>query len=406
MVLVMSTPVDPSNWQSTVNEKKSSSINGFEQQSFVASGDKAMVACPVPETNISKYFTTGGKNVSSKNFSGGSVDKRVSLTVSPKTYDRNESTFVEKVRYVLGSKKQHQSWIKNGFNFYGLLYNALSTTSGIIFPYTPSITFTHGVNYETIQINHSNFAYNCYKNTPPPTISLTTKFTADNRDNALQMLSAIWFFTACSKCEFGERSGNDLNGNALAGLPPPILYLNGYDSLIDNIPVLISNFNYTLQDEKHYVNLVLDMSKDYTKGEEFCKIYDTYTQTQNMTLSKSFFDIDIGNMVNKTIGSSNSKVSQRGINLSFWLPTDLTITVNLVVQPNVLKVQKQWKLDDYKTGLLIHNKGKNPPVPNNTFVDEILEPIGMDIPSGKMQCIKKEVLKVNNLELIPSGWTW
>lgn len=349
------------------------------------------------KTKESPYKYVGGTKKSTTNISSGNVDKRVSLTVSPKTYDRNESTFVEKVKYVLGTKKQHLSWIKQGHNFYGLLYNALSTTSGIIFPYTPTITFNHSVNYEQTNITHSNFSYNSYKNTPPPTISLTAKFTADNRDNALHMLSAIWFLTACSKCEFGERSTIYKNskydeGQSLAGLPPPVLYLNGYDSLIDNIPIVVNSFNYSLNDEKHYVNLVLDMSKDLTKNQDFCKIYDTYTQFTNMSV--------IEKMTNSELFKADSRVSQNGINLSFWLPTDLSISINFLVQPNILKVQKQWKLDDYKTGLLIHNKGKNPQVfahlaDNNNV-------IGKNIPNENIKCLPKEKL----LEFIPSGWTW
>ena len=147
----------------------------------------------------------------------GNVDKRVALTVSPKTYQRDETIFVDKVIYTLGSKITTLPDLRKGASFFGLLRNALGTSSGLIFPYTPTISFSHQANYNPVEIVHSNITYQYYKNSPPPSIGLTAKFTADNRDNALHMLSAIWFLIACSKCDFGEKSsypGLCLNHNS------------------------------------------------------------------------------------------------------------------------------------------------------------------------------------------------
>ncbi len=345
-------------------------------------------ACPI---DITKSFST--KKVGSKEsvkIAGGLYDKRISLTCAPKTFSRDESLFIDKVKYVLGSKystSKDLNWLLSGSKFYGLLYNALSSSSGLIFPYTPAITFGHKVNYETSEITHSNISYNYYRNTPCPTINISNAhFTADNRVNALHMLSAIWFLTACTKCEFGEANpASSLAVPSEKGLPPPVLYLNGYNSTIDNIPVVISGVSYDYPADKHYVNLVLDMSKPGDDS-NFCKIYDnkvteTYNSTEN--LDKNF------------VGPPEvrkSTVTKNGINLSFWLPTELTMSINLLVQPNFIKTRKQWNLDNYKTGLMMTNNGKNPTM----VYDNQLE-------TTKEGCLKK----VNKTySSIPSGWTW
>lgn len=358
---------------------------------------------------------TSKKRSSNLKISCGNIDKRVALTVAPKTSARDETLFVNKVKYVLGPKfydKSNVKWLTTS-KFYGLLRNALGSTSGLIFPYTPNISFNHSVNYETTDIMHSNLSYNSYKNTPTPTISISAKFTADNRDNALHMLSAIWFCIACSKCDFGEKSSTP-------GLPPPILYLSGYDHLIDNIPVVISSVGYKYPDDLHYVNLVLDMSKDYNNDKSFCRIYDTvntydttkehFPQGYISYTDKTGEVIEMWDDINDDHTKTTSvETSKTGINMSYWLPTELQLELQLKIQPNLFKTKKQWSLDGYKTSLLMTNNSKNPPIPisaketekNNIGImySTFNEPVGYCPISTK-----EEVTETK--DSIPSGWTW
>ena len=354
---------------------------------------------------------------SAQSIAYGNVDKRVSLTVSPKTFERDETIFVDKVKYVLGKSQASMPGLKKGTSFYGLLRNALGTSSGLIFPYTPTVSFSHQTNYSPVEIMHSNITYQYYKNSPPPSINLTAKFTADNRDNALHMLSAIWFLIACSKCDFGEKS-------SYPGLPPPVLYLNGYDHLIDNVPVVITSVRYSYPETKHYVNLVLDFTKPYDhtsfvnnaneSDNNFCKIY---TESQ---LQQSSYDWKL--KVTDGLGGFDSSKEKsgttqwksdhsNGINYSFWLPTDIQIDITLAVQPNLLKVRKQWSLDGYKSGVLLTDSGKNPEVwlPSSIQTDQLLSAKqyaqqhldGEEIcqyPASNSPAIK--------YKFIPSGWTW
>lgn len=351
----------------------------------------------------------------------GNVDKRVSLTVSPKTYQRDETIFVDKVKYVLGSQITRIPDLMKRSSFYGLLRNALGTSSGLIFPYTPTVSFSHQTNYSSVEIMHSNITYNYYKNSPPPSISLTAKFTADNRDNALHMLSAIWFLIACSKCDFGEKSNHP-------GLPPPVLYLNGYDHLMDNIPVVITSVKYSYPETKHYVNLVLDFSKKYNhrskewtggdttfSDDNFCKIYQSSTiQTKTQNWVTQIADGEGGFKADskKTGTTSQDLNHSNGLNYSFWLPTDIQIDIGLAVQPNLLKTRKQWTLDEYKTGVLLTDSGKNPPVwlPSSIQSDQLLsaKQMAYSDPKDGHNCEQNPTSDNSGkyYNFIPSGWTW
>lgn len=248
-------------------------------------------------------------------------DKRVSLNVVP--LDRNtiidngvgvqagtsyitQEEFDKRLRYVLGP-------------YTGFLYHVFAKTAGLVFPYTPKISMQHQTNYENTQIPHSNISFQQYQNTSLPTISITATFTADTPLNAQYMLGAIWFFRALSKCEFGKNSKTYLGSNDeeefVAGMTPPVLYLNGWGQLIDNTPVVITSFDISLPDDIQYVKL----SGGYP-------IYD-----------------DKGQII-RTFDYSGSTDQ--------WLPTMLTMNIGLAIQPNLNKYKNQFSLDKYKSGVL------------------------------------------------------
>lgn len=387
------------------------------------------VVCSKPEETTPKIRYTNPRTTVSTEVISGNVDKRVALTAAPKTYLRDESIFANKVIQVLGREYYKGgtdiSWMISGYKFYGLLRNALGSTSGLIFPYTPRVSFNHKVNYQSQDITHTNITHHYYQNTSTPSISIEAKFTADNRSNALHMLSAIWYLTACSKCDFGMNTSTP-------GLPPPILYLSGYDTTIDNIPVLIDTIGYNYPDDKHYVNLVLDMTVPYngnpdlpmTPTDSNGSFLQEYKKETKIDKEKYAYGIDKiissigegedlvtgdkwGSSSRTTFSSTRwrytgeSKTIEGGVQLSFWLPTEMSINIGLLVQPNVLKEQKQWTLDGYKSGLLMTNRGKNPSVVSSSSQVPIM---GTDAQGNSVQCGCKEVNEFH--KFIPHGWTW
>lgn len=207
------------------------------------------------------------------------TDYRVSLNVIPMNNLNNtyvtESEFNQRLGYVLGDSE-------------GFLYKLYNKTAGLVFPYTPSITMNHSVNYEQTDISHSNLSIQNYQNTPPPSLSINADFTADTKENAIYMVGAIWFFRSLTKMDFGLRAQQP-------GMPPPVLYLNGWGALVNNIPVVISSFNVSLPKDKQYVS------------------------------------VQIGNTTQ-------------------WVPTKITMEIGLKIQPNIEKYKQQFDLQGYKRG--------------------------------------------------------
>jgi hypothetical protein len=64
----------------------------------------------------------------------------------------------------------------------------LAATNGIVFPYTPSVTFNNQATYNSIAPTHSNYTSNAYKNSSVGPIAVSGKFTAQNEYEASLIL--------------------------------------------------------------------------------------------------------------------------------------------------------------------------------------------------------------------------
>jgi hypothetical protein len=133
----------------------------------------------------------------------------------------------------------------------GHLLQLIKETNGVIFPYTPSITYGHQVNYSSSAPVHANQDYQFYNNTPSVQFQISAKFTAQNTREAQYLLAAKHFFQTASKMRFGE-------DDEKRGLPPPILVFSGYgDFMFNNLPVIMTNFTVDLPDDQDYVQVDL-----------------------------------------------------------------------------------------------------------------------------------------------------
>lgn len=130
------------------------------------------------------------------------------------------------------------------------LWQALQQTNGMLFPYTPQISFTQSVNYADLQLVHSNTDYAAYVRTPSVSISISGKFTVQNQAEGIYSLACLHFLRTVSKSYFGA---NDPN----AGLPPPILVLNGYGNYIfNNLAVIVKSHNWSFDDSADGIDIV------------------------------------------------------------------------------------------------------------------------------------------------------
>ena len=129
----------------------------------------------------------------------------------------------------------------------GSITGPLRTMRGVLFPYTPSISFNHKANYDMQQLTHSNYEQPFYVNSAVDSIQVQGTFTANNTEEAKYVLAVIHFFRSVTKMFYGQDS--------LAGTPPPILYLDGYGKIVLNhIPVVVTDFQMQLPDNVDYIS--------------------------------------------------------------------------------------------------------------------------------------------------------
>lgn len=133
------------------------------------------------------------------------------------------------------------------FGFSGLLA-PLRQTNGVTFPYTPTIQLGHAANYGTYDITHSVYQQQYFINTPNPSISVTATFTAQTTGEAAYSAAALHFFKSATKPEFGGTF------SSRAGVPPHVMNFSAYGALhMQNVPVVVKSFTYTLTEESDYV---------------------------------------------------------------------------------------------------------------------------------------------------------
>jgi len=122
------------------------------------------------------------------------------------------------------------------------------TGNSIVFPYTPQIVLQSRANYNAVQPTHSNYAFQSYQNSNLDAISIVGTFTAQNRGEAEFVLATVHALRTITKMHFG--SGKHL------GAPPPVVLLDGYgDYMFNNMPVVISSFFFTMNDDVDYIDL-------------------------------------------------------------------------------------------------------------------------------------------------------
>jgi|LauGreDrversion4_2_1035121.scaffolds.fasta_scaffold05445_3 hypothetical protein len=130
---------------------------------------------------------------------------------------------------------------------------------GIIFPYTPQISYEHKAEYTTQQPLHSNYAINFYKNSSIGDITITGKFTVQNEKEGLIYLATVRLLRALTKMRWGGKIGD-----ADSGAPPPVCRLDGYgEFLFKNVPVVITSFKNDLPDDVDFFTVGKDRSAPF-----------------------------------------------------------------------------------------------------------------------------------------------
>lgn len=133
-------------------------------------------------------------------------------------------------------------------NFKGnQMFQLLSSTSGVVWPYLPSITVSTKAEYNAISPVHSNYPIQSYKSSTVEDIQISGEFTCETESDAAYWIAATTFFKTATKMFFGQ---GEFSGN-----PPIVCNLTGYGaSIFDNVPIVVKSFSVDLKEDVNYVN--------------------------------------------------------------------------------------------------------------------------------------------------------
>jgi hypothetical protein len=124
----------------------------------------------------------------------------------------------------------------------------LRDLGGIMFPYTPQISYESAASYTAVNPVHSNFTQNFYKNSSVGNITVAGKFTVQNEKEGAIYCAVIHLLRSLTKM----RWGNEPN----AGSPPPVCRLDAFgDYMLSNVPVVITSVKFDLPDSVDYIQV-------------------------------------------------------------------------------------------------------------------------------------------------------
>ena len=124
----------------------------------------------------------------------------------------------------------------------------LSENGGILFPYTPQISFETQASYGNVNPLHSNYTQYFYKNSSVSAIQINGRFTVQDEKDGAVWLATQHLLRALVKMRFGS----DKN----AGSPPPVCRLEGYgDYQLRNVPVVVTSFKFDFPDTVDYIQI-------------------------------------------------------------------------------------------------------------------------------------------------------
>jgi hypothetical protein len=124
----------------------------------------------------------------------------------------------------------------------------LRDLGGIMFPYTPQISYESAASYTAVNPVHSNFTQQFYKNSSVGNITISGKFTVQNEKEGAIYCAVIHLLRSLTKMRFG----NEPN----AGSPPPVCRLDAFgDYMLSNVPVVITSVKFDLPDSVDYIQV-------------------------------------------------------------------------------------------------------------------------------------------------------
>jgi hypothetical protein len=223
------------------------------------------------------------------------------------------------------------------------LLTPIKNTDGLVWPYTPSITYNQPVNYQTMTTVHANQDFHVYGNTPAVSLQVAGDFTVQNQLEGWYAHAALHFFRTVTKMNFGDSDPN-------AGTPPPVLLFNAYGPFVFNdVPVIVKDFTVEFPDSVDYVEVKINgMGKTTTPAvpaRPEIVIREAVPESNDGPGTPAL--PRLVKPAREAIPAGTKNAAQSYI---VWLPSMFKITCTLIVQHNPKDLRSRFNLPEYING--------------------------------------------------------
>jgi hypothetical protein len=194
--------------------------------------------------------TPDGAGQEQNNEGGGNGDNTPTITVTGKRETGMVSRSISPASASWSGSKDMRMMLKVPSSYLSgpNMASEIKAAGGIVFPYTPNVSYDTSASYGNSNPLHSNYTQYFFKNSSVSAINITGKFTVQNENEVNIWLSIVHLGRILTKMPFG----NDTK--FLAGSAPPVLRLHGYGThVFENVPVAITSFKFDLPENVDYI---------------------------------------------------------------------------------------------------------------------------------------------------------
>ena len=232
----------------------------------------------------------------------------------------------------------------------GLLAPLKTTGNGMIWPYTPSISYNHNVNYQQIQTVHANQDFHVFSNTPAVEFTVDGAFTVQNQMEGQYAFACLHFLRTVTKMNFGQLDSR-------AGTPPPVLLFSAYGPfMFNNAPVIVKSFSCSFPDDVDYVEVGINGSNSVTNGSPgapggaIAQALSSIFGANSSASAAQPTTTTTSTSSTPSIFSSLSGILAGPTNYIIWLPSMFKISCNLVIQHTPNTLQTRFNLPAFING--------------------------------------------------------
>ena len=224
----------------------------------------------------------------------------------------------------------------------------LRLTDGIIFPYTPTIQMSYNANYEPTELVHTNYRLYNYRNSNVGEIVISADFTAQDTLEANYLLAVMHFFRSVTKMFYGKDT------KPPAGVPPPLCFLTGYGQYgLDQHPVVVSTFSYTLPNDVDYIKAgVVGQTGGQNLAPTVPKVQATAPSSTFSNWIASLFRLNSSGL-QPGAGSTPPKFSQTIVSNPTYVPTKIQLQFTLLPITSRWNMSKAFSVQKYANGSLL-----------------------------------------------------